>query len=453
MGEIMSSLGLETGKNLGKQCTCADNFSNLLKRGPTMKKLVDKFIRVFVILFLGAAGAAQAEHVLSNNPTEWWSPDGGLTYPYVAPDEAAIPPIGDPRGDRIRAGKQILEETYKMLGPDSGLSQSYVGNRLSCSNCHVEVGRAAYGQPWAVIYKKYGGTGPWSARSNMHLNMTNRIHDCTERSMNGFRLPNDSPQMLAILEYMTWLGEGIKDPANWSTTVTHGANNIKVGEPVDSLGKPRSADPVRGKTVYEDNCAGCHGYSGEGIWNEAKKVYIYPAVWGQHSFNDGAGMFRIRTAVGFIKGNMPYGWANPTDKTHQLSEADVWDSMAYVLDQQRPLRAGNAIDWLYSRDGKTTAGVVTGDCAPNWLLKVTQLDAGYESYYPRRNPATGKLSGNLAHPPKYSPQRHKYGPWIVSSTDNMIKEMENIQAAWVAQKPATRPAVCPDPTLFEYTPP
>ncbi len=102
MGEIMSSLGLETGKNLGKQCTCADNFSNLLKRGPTMKKLVDKFIRVFVILFLGAAGAAQAEHVLSNNPTEWWSPDGGLTYPYVAPDEAAIPPIGDPRGDRIR---------------------------------------------------------------------------------------------------------------------------------------------------------------------------------------------------------------------------------------------------------------------------------------------------------------------------------------------------------------
>ena len=449
----MSSLGLETGKNLDKQCTCADNFSNLLKRGPTMKKLVDKFIRVFVILFLGAAGAAQAEHVLSNNPTEWWSPDGGLTYPYVAPDEAAIPPIGDPRGDRIRAGKQILEETYKMLGPDSGLSQSYVGNRLSCSNCHVEVGRAAYGQPWAVIYKKYGGTGPWSARSNMHLNMTNRIHDCTERSMNGFRLPNDSPQMLAILEYMTWLGEGIKDPANWSTTVTHGANNIKVGEPVDSLGKPRSADPVRGKTVYEDNCAGCHGYSGEGIWNEAKKVYIYPAVWGQHSFNDGAGMFRIRTAVGFIKGNMPYGWANPTDKTHQLSEADVWDSMAYVLDQQRPLRAGNAIDWLYSRDGKTTAGVVTGDCAPNWLLKVTQLDAGYESYYPRRNPATGKLSGNLAHPPKYSPQRHKYGPWIVSSTDNMIKEMENIQAAWVAQKPATRPAVCPDPTLFEYTPP
>ena len=449
----MSSLGLETGKNLDKQCTCADNFSNLLKRGPTMKKLVDKFIRVFVILFLGAAGAAQAEHVLSNNPTEWWSPDGGLTYPYVAPDEAAIPPKGDPRGDRIRAGKQILEETYKMLGPDSGLSQSYVGNRLSCSNCHVEVGRAAYGQPWAVIYKKYGGTGPWSARSNMHLNMTNRIHDCTERSMNGFRLPNDSPQMLAILEYMTWLGEGIKDPANWSTTVTHGANNIKVGEPVDSLGKPRSADPVRGKTVYEDNCAGCHGYSGEGIWNEAKKVYIYPAVWGQHSFNDGAGMFRIRTAVGFIKGNMPYGWANPTDKTHQLSEADVWDSMAYVLDQQRPLRAGNAIDWLYSRDGKTTAGVVTGDCAPNWLLKVTQLDAGYESYYPRRNPATGKLSGNLAHPPKYSPQRHKYGPWIVSSTDNMIKEMENIQAAWVAQKPATRPAVCPDPTLFEYTPP
>lgn len=448
----MSSLGHETRVNLGKQCTGADNFSDLLKGGAAMKKLADKFIRLFVILFLGAS-TAQAGHVLSNYPAEWWSPDGGLTFPYVAPDEAAIPPVGDPKGDRIRYGKKILEETYKYLGPDSGLQQSYVGNKLSCSNCHLENGRAAYGQPWAVVAKKYGGTGPWSARSNMHLNMTNRIHDCTERSMNGFRLPNDSKEMLSILEYMNWLAEGIKDPVNWAL-ITHGTGNIKVGEPVDSITKlPRAANPVRGKAVYEDNCAGCHGYSGEGIWNEEKKVYIYPAVWGQHSFNDGAGMYRIRTAVGFIKGNMPFGWANPTDKSHQLSDDDVWDSMAYVLDQQRPVRAANIRDWLYSRDGKDATGKVTGDCAPNWLLKVTQLDAGYESYYPRRNPATGKLSGNLAYPAKYSPERHKYGPWVVSATDDMLKEMQAIQDAWVAQKPAVRPAVCPDPTLFEYTPP
>ena len=448
----MSSLGIRPERNLGRYFTCADNFSDLLKRGLAMRYLVDQFVRVFVILFLGAAGAAHANHVMSTNPAEWWSPDGGVTYPYVAPAESTIPPVGDPRGDRIRYGKQILEETYKMLGPDSGLQQSYVGSKLSCTNCHLESGRAAYGQPWAVVAKKYGGVGPWSARSNMHLNMTNRIHDCTERSMNGFRLPNDSKEMLSILEYMNWLAEGIKDPANWAQ-ITHGTSNARVSEPVDSLGAPRAANPVRGKAVYEENCAGCHGYTGEGIWDDAKKKYIYPAVWGSHSFNDGAGMYRLRTAVGFIKGNMPFGWANPTDKTHQLSDDDVWDSMAYVLDQQRPIRAANIKDWLYSRDGKDSAGNVTGDCAPNWLLKVTQLDAGYESYYPRRNPATGKLSGNLAYPPKYSAQRHKFGPWVVSATDDMLKEMQAIQNAWLAQKPAVRPAVCPDPTAWEYTPP
>ena len=434
----MSGLGCKTRKSLGEKGTCADNFGNLLKKGPAMKQLVDKFIRVFFMLFLGTIGAAQADHVMSVNPAEWYSPDGGLTFPYVAPDEATLPPVGDATGDMIRYGKQILEETYKYLGPDSGLSKSYVGNKLSCTNCHLENGRAAYGQPWAVVVKKYGGTGTWSARSNVYLDMKNRIHDCTMRSMNGTKLPDDSRELLSMIEYMKWLATGIK-VADWKT-VTHGTSNLKVSE----LSPVRGADPVRGKEVYEDVCASCHGYTGEGVWDEAAKKYIYPAVWGEHSFNDGAGMFRLRTAVGFIKGNMPYGWANPTDPTnHQLSTEDAWDSMAYVLDQARPLRAENINDWRYTRPS---------DCAPNWLLKVTQLDAGYESYYPRINPATGKLSGNLAYPAKYSALRHKYGPWI-NGSDDMIAEMTAIQNAWLKQKPSPVPAVCPDPTLYEYTPP
>lgn len=379
---------------------------------------------------LGVVGSAQATHTVSPNPEDWYIGTDGVLQ-YVAPDEAAIP--NDATGAMIRYGKQILEETYKMLGPESGLSNSYVTSRLSCTNCHIESGRAAYGQPWAVVWYKYGagGQGPWSARSNQFLDMKNRIHDCTQRSMNGFRLPNDSYELLSMIEYMKWLSTGIK-VADW-TKVTHGSNNVSVSE----LNPPRPADPVRGKTVFDENCAVCHGVDGEGVWDANAKKYIYPAVWGQYSFNNGAGMYRLRTAVGFIKGNMPFGWANPTDTTHQLSTEDAWDSMAYVISNNRPEFSGALQDWLYYRPT---------DCAPNWLLKVTQLDAGYESYYPRIKP-DGTLTGDLSYPAKYSPERHKYGPW--RTPNDMLAEMTAIQNAYLAKTP--RP-VFPNCEPFEYKP-
>lgn len=378
---------------------------------------------------LGTVGSAQAAHTVSPNPEEWWiGADGVLQY--VAPDEAAIP--NDATGAMIRYGKQILEETYKMLGPESSLANSYVTSRLSCTNCHIESGRAAYGQPWAVVWYKYGagGQGPWSARSNQYLDMKNRIHDCTQRSMNGFRLPNDSYELLSMIEYMKWLSTGIK-VADW-TKVTHGSNNIPVAE------LTRAADPVRGKTVFDENCAVCHGVDGEGLWDANAKKYIYPAVWGPYSFNNGAGMYRLRTAVGFIKGNMPFGWANPTDTTHQLSTDDAWDSMAYVISNNRPTWSGYLQDWLYYRPS---------DCAPNWVLKVTQLDAGYEWYYPRIKP-DGTLTGDLSYPSKYSPERHKFGPWR-NPGDDMLAEMTLIQNAYLAKTP--RP-VFPNCEPFEYKP-
>ena len=386
-------------------------------------------INVFLVLVLGAVGTAQAQHLYSTNPPDWYIGTDGIMQ-YVAPDEAAIP--NDATGDMIRYGKLILTETYKYLGPESGIPNTYVTSRLSCSNCHLEDGRSAYGQPWAVVWYKYGAgaRGPWSARSNQYLDMKNRIHDCTVRSMNGTRLPDDSYQLLSMIEYMKWLSTGIK-VADW-TKVNHGSNNVSVTE------LTRPADPVRGKTVYEDNCAGCHGFTGEGIWDAAAQKYIYPAVWGPYSFNNGAGMYRLRTAIGFIKGNMPYGWANPTDTTHQLSKEDAWDSMAYVLSNNRPQFSGAPQDWLYYRPA---------DCAPNWLLKVTQLDAGYESYYPRIKP-DGTLTGDLSYPAKYSPERHKYGPWKTPAPD-MLVEMQTIQNAYLAKTP--RP-VFPDCQPFEYTP-
>jgi len=412
-------------------------------------------LRKLLVLTLGIAGTAQGQSTARTNTADWWmgNPEAASSNPapgaeyltYVAPDEASIP--NDDTGALIRYGKQLMEETYKFLGPESGLSNTYISSRLSCTNCHLESGKAAFGQPWAVVWYKYNvnnGKGPWSARSNRYLSMKGRIHDCTIRSMNGKQLPDDSREMLGMIAYLQWLSTGLKVPdvpaagapvvgtPIWDKLSKLGAGNVPVRE------LTRAADPLAGKLVYEDKCAMCHGDTGEGVWDAAAKKYIYPALWGQYSFNDGAGMYRLRTSVGFIKGNMPYGWANPTDSGHMLSDAESWDVMAYVISNDRPKYAGTQQDWSNYRPS---------DCAPNWVLKTTQLDAGYESYFPRIKP-DGTLTGDLSYPAKYSPERHKYGPWK-SPGEDMLAEMQKIQNAYLAQTPHP---TFPECRPFEYKP-
>ena len=390
----------------------------------------------FAFLLQTAVGTAQAAHSVSTNVAEWWREASG-TMLYVAPDEATIP--NTTQGNRIRYGKRILEETYKSLGPNSGLpGGSYVTSQLSCTNCHIESGRAAYGQPWEAIFFKYGITnadgniGQFSGRSNRYLDMKNRIHDCTIRSMNGRQLPDDSEELLSMIAYMEWLSTGIKvfdanGVGDWNRLALHGAGNVAVSAPVDAAGKQRAADPVRGKTVYQDNCAACHGDTGEGVWDATAQKYIYPAVWGQYSFNDGAGMYRLRTAVGFVKGNMPYGWANASDTTHMLSNADSWDAMAYVVSNSRPQFSGSLQDWWWQT-------YRPADCMPNWLLKA--VDAGYPYNYPRINPSNGKLSGNVAYPEKWTTTQSKYGPWgSTTAVGTMLFEQKALQDAYLAMTP------------------
>lgn len=102
------------------------------------------------------------------------------------------------------------------------------------------------------------------------------------------------------------------------------------------------------------------------MWDADAKKYVYPAVWGPNSFNNGAGMYRLRTSVGFVQGNMPYGWANAGDSRAQLSDADSWDVMAYVISNDRPVWSGYLTDW---------SGYTPTNCMPNWARKPVDADA------------------------------------------------------------------------------
>ena len=92
-------------------------------------------------------------------------------------------------------------------------------------------------------------------------------------------------------------------------------------------------DPVRGE-MLSLSCANCHGTDGKGQMSPNGISYEYPPLWGEHSYNSGAGLFRLSSFAGYIKNNMPFNQA--THNNPKLTNEEAWDVAAYVNSQPRP---------------------------------------------------------------------------------------------------------------------
>ena len=57
---------------------------------------------------------------------------------------------------------------------------------------------------------------------------------------------------------------------------------------------------------------------------------VFPPVWGDNSYNWGAGISRLFTLAGFIKHNMPLGQPN------SLTDQQAWDLAQFIDSQERP---------------------------------------------------------------------------------------------------------------------
>lgn len=233
---------------------------------------------------------------------------------WIAPAESTIPP-GE-AGDEIRYGKELIVHTSVYLGPKGKVSS--VSNGLNCQNCHNEAGTKSYGLNFSAVAATYPQV---RNRSGTLVSITERINGCFDRSMNGQSLDTASKEMKAMIAYIKWVGH----------EVPPGVKPVNAGVPKLNY-LDRAANPQKGKIVYA-TCQVCHGKDGQGQLNDKGTEYIFPPLWGPHSYNDGAGLYRISNFAAFVKSNMPFG---TTYEHPVLSDEQAWDIAAYVNSQPRP---------------------------------------------------------------------------------------------------------------------
>jgi len=248
------------------------------------------------------APSAVQPSVAADTPAPSAKPSNGVFTP---PDESQLP--DNAFGELVLQGRNIFVNTPQNAA-------EFVGNGLSCSNCHLDQGRKADSAP---LWGAYGMYPAYRKKNDKVNTFTERMQGCFEFSMNGKAPSSDSHVMKALSTYAYWL-----------------ATQAPIGESLPGRLYPvipapeKGYDLAKGKQIYAAQCALFHGDEGEGQRSAGK--FVFPPLWGKDSNNWGAGMHRINTAAGFIKQNMPLG------KGNTLSDEEAWHVAAYVNSHERP---------------------------------------------------------------------------------------------------------------------
>ncbi|MRX65548.1 c-type cytochrome [Maribacter luteus] len=229
----------------------------------------------------------------------------------------------------IKYGYQLFVNSPKYIGPDNEEpDKAYSGNRLACNNCHLKAGTKPFSAPLIGIINRFP---QYRGRENKIGTIQERINGCMERSMNGSTLPPNGKEMQAFVKYLTWLSRFTPEDGK-----IFGQGFVKIQIP------ERKVNLAQGKDVFDKNCVVCHGKNGQGVKMPDSFTYQYPPLWGNDSYNNGAGMTRVITAAQFIKANMPFG---TTYDSPLLSDEEAYDVAGYINQQIRPIKQNREYDF------------------------------------------------------------------------------------------------------------
>ncbi len=216
----------------------------------------------------------------------------------------------DPLEASVYRGLALVTQTRDSL-------KAYVGGNLNCTSCHLDEGRRGNAAPLAGVFARFP---KFLDRSGAVVPIEDRVNYCFTRSLAGSRLPTDSREMQDIVAYLAFISRGVPN-----------------GEHIHNEGLAKmpalAGDSSRGRPLFTDNCARCHGPDGAGM------APAFPALWGPKSFSIGASMARQERAASFIKHNMPY------DRPGSLTDQQAFDIAAFVTSMPRPDSPGKETDW------------------------------------------------------------------------------------------------------------
>jgi thiosulfate dehydrogenase len=252
-----------------------------------------KWIAVFAVAFAGPATAAGLSDI-PNPPTTY--PQGEL-------------------GRMVKLGEDIIMHT-----DTHPLTKGLVGNKLQCTSCHLQGGRA---KTIGTFIGTATAFPAFSKREKTVQTLQDRINNCFMRSMNGKRPIIDTEASVAMASYITWLSEGLPTKLNAKKPVTpYFSASWPDRAAVPLIKKATHANYLHGQKIYQQRCQSCHGGNGQGVGT-------FPPLWGNASYNTGAGMSKLDKMTSWIEPNMPVGNTN-------LTRQEAVDVTLYVDAQPRP---------------------------------------------------------------------------------------------------------------------
>jgi cytochrome c len=243
--------------------------------------------------------------------------------------------------EKVSFGYDIITHTYFAIGEGrkDGRPSMAKGKVMSCSTCHIRGGTVPYAWPFFRTLTHFGlsekgDQGEYWSNLGYFRDSRTRARDCARHCGGEINIPEDSPEMDAIVAWLMAVRDGIypgegllvKDFKSKTDVASIPGARLPLMAGVLDM----KANPEAGKKHYQRQCAGCHGLDGLGRW-AGDDGFIFPPLAGDGGFSNAGGPVMVPVSASFIQRYMPLA-------QRRMPKQVALDIMAYVTNFARGSR-------------------------------------------------------------------------------------------------------------------